>query len=143
MLCLTLGVILLYIILLYIIILLYYYILYYIIIYYILYSPHPFSSLPLPLFSSPLPIYLPFQSYDLSSILPSLSSQSISPPLLLFSSSPSSPSLPFVLFLSQILSFILYLSRVSYSYLYSIRISSPKYLTPHVLSEWMVEVCGA
>jgi hypothetical protein len=30
------------------------------------------------------------------------------------------------------------LSVLTYTYLYSINI--PKYLTPHVLSEWMVEV---
>ena len=36
--------------------------------------------------------------------------------------------------------FILYLSVLGYTYLYSIYLSS-KYLTPHVLSEWMVEVC--
>jgi hypothetical protein len=34
--------------------------------------------------------------------------------------------------------FILYLSVLTYTYLYSINISPN--LTPHVLSEWMVEV---
>ena len=39
--------------------------------------------------------------------------------------------------------FILYLSVLTSTYLYSINIQSQysKYLTPHVLSEWMVEVC--
>jgi len=36
--------------------------------------------------------------------------------------------------------FILYLSVLTYTYLYSRLIFSN--LTPHVLSEWMVEVCG-
>ena len=42
------------------------------------------------------------------------------------------------------ISFILYLSGVTYTYLYSSDLSnlSSSNLTPHVLSEWMVEVCG-
>jgi hypothetical protein len=37
--------------------------------------------------------------------------------------------------------FILYLSVLTYTYLYSN--PNQNNLTPHVLSEWMVEVCGA
>ena len=58
------------------------------------------------------------------------------PPNILFPSSP--PILP-----SPHLNpphFILYVSRVSYSYLYSGGDSQDDILTPHVLSEWMVEV---
>jgi hypothetical protein len=47
----------------------------------------------------------------------------------------------FILFSSILLSFILYLSVLGYTYLYSN--PNQNNLTPHVLSEWMVEVCGA
>jgi hypothetical protein len=49
----------------------------------------------------------------------------------------STPNIPFLLYLPI---FILYVSVFTYSHLYS-RLIFPK-LTPHVLSEWMVEVCG-
>ena len=165
--CLTYGIILLYIIYY----ILYYYIIYYILLYIIillyliLYSsiptplpsspiyPHPLipSSLLLIFCSLPFLIYLLFfplsSSSDLYSPLP--------PSYTLPSSSPFHPSFP-PLFRSIFLSslFILlpifqsfpfpeYLSALGYAYLYSpISLPNPKVLTPHVLSEWMVEVCA-
>ena len=126
------------------IILYYYYIIYYtyitlyIILYYtlLLFSPLSFPSFQCLLFWSifPLPsllIYLLF-----SSILPS--SQSIPPSFcsyLLFR------SISFSSFPLPIITFTLYLSIVTYGYLCSINTFQDN-LTPHVLSEWMVEVCG-
>ena len=86
----------------------------------------------------------PFLSISSSSSLLSFSHLSI---FLLFSSSPLfSPPL----FFHSTISFILYLSGVTYTYLYSIKIFifhqyinlhfPLQVLTPHVLSEWMVEV---
>ena len=105
-----------------------------VIIYYILYISYTI------LFSSSDPSSL------LLFILPSSSDLSSPNPLPLLNQSSSSshtlPSLPFpcslLLSLSSILSFILYLSVLTYTYLYSIPSDN---LTPHVLSEWMVEVC--
>ena len=143
--CLTYGVIVIYYIILY-----YYYIIYYILYYIIYYYYYILYILYLILYSSSLLIYFPpiLFSFPSSSYLPFLfysssSSQSFSSPssshhpiqsirvgssLCLFMFNPD-------LFLS---SFILYLSVLTYTYLYSSRF--PKYLTPHVLSEWMVEV---
>ena len=140
----------LYIILLYII-LLYYYILYYTLL--LLRS--------ILIFSSPLPIFLLFCSILPILFLPHLSLPLLSLSFLLFRSisSSSSPLFPhpllfFLLLQSQSIfcsvlpplllslpnNFILYVSVLTYTYLYSRLI---QLLTPHVLSEWMVEVCGA
>jgi hypothetical protein len=74
------------------------------------------------LYSSCLLIYLPF------SLFPPNHSSKLFPCSVL-------------LFIPITLSIILYVSMVSYSYLYSRLIPVPNCLTPHVLSEWMVEVC--
>jgi hypothetical protein len=153
---LTLGVV--YYIILYIILL---YILYIIIYYYILY-----------LYSSSPPIPLLFCSSVLSSssvyILYYILIFCLYSPLLFFSSillfswpiSSSSHSFQYSFYIllfpsltiqsssffysqSSIYQFILYLSVLTYTYLYSISILIPNNSTPHVLSEWMVEVCGA
>ena len=122
------------------------YICYYYIIYYtyttIILSYTILSSISLLFPSSvPLPIYILFSS---------------SPPLL---SSSVLYSLPFLSLLSSVLSltlllllsssspissFKVYVSVLTYGYLYSLQIfPTITNLTPHVLSEWMVEVCGA
>ena len=140
--CLTLGVyyIIYYTIIYYYIIIYYYYILYIIILYYYTYT-YTYTIM-----SYILYIYYTLPSSDLSSfslLFPSL--------LFLFplpfpilsshSQSSSSPSLPllFHLILFQSLSFPEYLSAFGYPYLYTL--PSQNNLTPHVLSEWMVEVC--
>jgi hypothetical protein len=137
-----------------IIILLYYYILYIILYYYIHYyilypilysSPHllPFliSSSPpiLPLPSLPL-LFCSLPS--LSIILPSQYSKYTCRYLhiliyIIRYSKTIFCSLPSLLFPT-----ILYLSVLTYTYLYSPNLHTSTILTPHVLSEWMVEVCG-
>ena len=87
------------------------------------YSSNP-SHLPspLPFLLSPSPF--PFPSFPTLLSLPS--------------------SLPILLFFfhhSRSSSFILYVSVLTYTYLYSQHQST--ILTPHVLSEWMVEVCAS
>ena len=112
-----------------------YYILLYIIhillLYLILYSS------PLLIYSFPFPIllFLIFFSPSLP-IIPFLPSPNHSFPLLF--SFPIYLPLPFI-------SFKVYVSAFGYPYLYSSSIQSfqypfPTILTPHVLSEWMVEV---
>ena len=115
---LTLGVI-------YYITIIYYilYIIYYIIILYYYYIILYYTLLPNP----PLP-----------SICSSSSSSLISSCSFLFHSLPPSQSI--YLSLPSLPIFILYVSAFGYPYLYSRLI---QLLTPHVLSEWMVEVCGA
>ena len=110
-------------------------IIYYTIIYYILYSS---LLLHLPIFNSH-PIFLSsshhpsFPEYVSAFGYPYLYSL----PLLPIFSPFSLPPLP-----SPSSSFILYVSGLPYPYLYSISIQSfpSDNLTPHVLSEWMVEV---
>ena len=138
---LTCGIIIIYYILLYYYILYiyiyiyYYYILYITIISYYTLSLSFFLSF---LFCSSFTILLiiPPSSIPpfLSSLLLSFYSLSFSfPPLLLH---PLSPSLSF----SSLLSFKVYVSAFGYPYLCSRLITI---LTPHKLTEWMVEVCGA
>ena len=131
-----------YVVLHYYIILLYYIhihiIIYYTIIYYILYYTLIFSSLPF--LSQSISSHLPRQSFPILFFL-------FSPPLQFYSSpfpSPPNPLPIYLLFLPSYLSiiihlshFILYVSAFGYPYLYSRLI---QLLTPHVLSEWMVEV---
>ena len=68
------------------------------------------------------------------SVLPSQSSLPLPILLPFLQPSPVIPSSP-------ISSFILYVSVLTYTYLYSGDDSRDNILTPHVLSEWMVEVC--
>ena len=139
----------------YIILLLYYYILYYYILYIIhiilyiylfifyssLSSSSLFLSLPFPL-STSLPFLFPPQYSSFHSSPQPSTSQSSD----LYSPSPPFPSIPILLFLPNPPfppSFKVYVSGLTYGYLYSLQIfpiSNPN-LTPHVLSEWMVEVC--
>jgi hypothetical protein len=108
-------------------ILYYYYILYYILYYTILF----FSSIPL------------FPSHTDTFLFSSISSIPILFLLFLsfYPSFPDNPSLPNPSSSPIFPIFILYLSVLTYAYL----CSNPNQnnLTPHVLSEWMVEVCGA
>ena len=138
--CLTLGVIL-YIILLYYIIILHIHILLLYIIYYCILSY----------------TLLPFLS---QSIFPFLSSSHHSFPLLFYSSSSSNIPLPILpsIFHSSYLLFLSYpllslpsphshppLPRIlvgTYLCLFILQSHLQDILTPHVLSEWMVEVCG-
>ena len=150
--------IVLYIILLYIIIyyILYYilyihiYIIYYILLllYYILYLIL-YSSLPLIyLLSFSLLSSFLFSSISHSSLISNLSLLLISSSSLPFYSFPT--PLPFLFrsippiipsFPIPILSFKVYVSAFGYPYLCSFDLFSSNNLTPHVLSEWMVEVC--
>ena len=133
--CLTLGVYIIYYILLYITIIIHI-LLYYLILYssllliYLLFS-HSFSSSPLLLCSLPSPS------------LPSLplSSSPSSPPLI--QSIRVGTSIFLLIFQTHLPHPLLFLSsfKVYVSVLtYTLFIFSSKYLTPHVLSEWMVEV---
>ena len=138
--CLTLGVCVIIYYILYIIHILLYIIHIHIIYYYILYYTLPILLFFFLLSFSFFPIYLPLLY---SSPLPIFSSS----PLLLFQYSPSHSysNLSPLLFSSQSISFpilILYVSVFIVGYLYlRLIILNPK-LTPHVLSEWMVEVCA-
>ena len=121
-----------YYILLYYIILLYYTYTYIIIIYLILYS-----SLLLFLFLFPFllsSLLFPSQSSDLSSF-PSFLPNPQSIIYLPFIPNPKYPQS----FPPPFSSFILYVSAFGSTYLYTP--PSNNNLTPHVLSEWMVEVC--
>ena len=106
-----------------------------------------FPIIPIPLSSSPLlpyplfllllfPMFSSFHLHSSSSVLSSHLSSSLFFPILPFQY--SSLSLFPILFPIPI-SFILYVSGLPSPYLYPINISFQS-LTPHVLSEWMVEV---
>ena len=104
------------------------YIIHILLYYIILYSFPNLSPLIFP-FLLPNHSSFPFPSIFLFSLLSSYS-QSISP----ICSSPLFSSIPI---------FILYVSVLGYPYLYYHPTISPKFLTPHKLTEWMVEVCGS
>ena len=128
------------------------YIILYIILYLISYTLPPlliYSSFPFP---SIFLLFLSFLSSFLIPIFPSPPHPH--PPSFSSFSSPIPPTLPPLIPLLQIylplqssISFSIfllssnqYVSGLTYTYLYSINISFQS-LTPHVLSEWMVEVC--
>ena len=123
--------------LLYIILLLLYYMLY--IIYYYTLHIYYYYIISYTILSSSSDLL--FHSPPLPQSIPSI----FCSPLLFcsfFYSLPSSfplPSFPSSFLLSFPTSFKVYVSAFTYTYLYSIPIF--QLLTPHVLSEWMVEVC--